>query len=488
MYKLSKKKKELIRRVFVYALMVVSVCATVVFITLLVLGFRLNLGDRQVERYAFLQFGSTPSGATVFVDGVISGSRTPSKGSVKEGAHTIEMKRIGYETWRKTVDSKPGTLTWLNYALLVPKALEVEPIEIFDQVYSSLPLLKGRGLVVQHLVGSPILSLIDVNPKVPKLTSLAIPETICSEFLTDGVVHSFNMQGWDDSGRYLLVKHAYNDKSEWIVVDTQVVSQSKNISTMFNVTIDEIGFSGTNGNNFFITQAGDIRKLDIANGTMSKVLATKAHGLFVYDTNIVVFVGDKPEGETGNTIGLYRDGDEAPHIIRNIANEQGLPVKVATAHYFNQDYIAYSVGQTVHLIGGKYPSSFGDSTTALNSITKIESSAPITGIGFSPTGQYLFSQSGTSFSSFDIEYQNTNTSKIDCSDTQISTKWLNENYIWSSCNGSLNIREFDGSNKRTINPAVAGQAVVLTHNGRYLYSIGQTELGYQLQRVRMIIP
>ena len=67
-------------------------------------------------------------------------------------------------------------------------------------------------------------------------------------------------------------------------------------------------------------------------------------------------------------------------------------------------------------------------------------------------------------------------------------RWLDDNYMWSDLGGSLTIREFDGTNKHTINAVQAGQGVTLTDNGRYLYSINKSTTGYQLQRVRMILP
>lgn len=488
MKKISKKKIELIKRIVTYTVMAVSVCVTVIVITLLVLGFRLNVNDRQVEQYAFLQFSSTPAGATITIDGQPIASKTPSKSSVKEGSHKIEIQKTGYSAWSKEVNVKAGTLTWLNYALLVPKVLTVEPIMDFDKVHSSLPSPRGRGLIVQHSIESPYFSLIDVTPVAPKVTELTLPPTVYSEPFIDGVVHTFSMKKWDDAGRYLLIEHTFSEKNEWIVLDTQNISLSKNISTLFNIPFNEIDFSGTNGNSYFILQSGDIRKLNIANGTISKVLVSNVASMFVYDTNIIVFVGNSIDGAKEKYIGVFREGDDNPYTIRTIPNEDDLPISVATAHYFNQDYIAYSVGQEVNVIGGKYPNTFGDGSKTLDLISVFQSEGEIIELGFSPTGQYVISQSVSSVTSFDIEYQIINKASANCGDTKLPFKWLNDNYFWSICDGSLDIREFDGVNHSTIGPAVNNQAVVLTHNGRYIYSIGEANGAYQLQRVRMILP
>ena len=99
-------------------------------------------------------------------------------------------------------------------------------------------------------------------------------------------------------------------------------------------------------------------------------------------------------------------------------------------------------------------------------------------------------QSGANFASYDIEHKKVATSVIasDVTATVGPLKWLDDNYIWSDYGGDVTIRESDGTNNNTINKAVIGQDVVLSQNDRYLYSIGKNATGYQLQRVRMILP
>ncbi len=487
MHHLSKKKKELIRRIVVYIFMIVSVCVTVTLITLLVLGFRFNIFDGQVEQYAFLQYSSVPSGATVTVDGTKVSAKTPTKSSVKAGLHQIEMKKDGYKTWSKSIDVKAGTLTWLSYALLIPKNLSVETVENIDQVYSSLPTPKSKGLIIQYRPDAPLFELVDVTSNNPKITKISIPTSAYSDSLTADIQHGFLMKKWDESGRYVIVKHTFGDKFEWLVFDTQNPALSKNISLTFDITIESIDFSGTSGNNYYIIQNGDVRKLDMAAGTISKVLASNVSSMFVYEANIVVYAGKPTNGSEGSIIGVYRDGDESTYVIRTLTNVNTSSIKIATTNYFNQDYIAYSDGQTINLIGGKYPNNFGDSTTTLSPVTSFTISGDIISLSFSLTGQYVMAQSSLSFSSYNIEYQILNEVNNNCTDVKSPVEWLDENYVWSTCGNSLIIQEFDGANAHTINPVLFGQSVVLTHNGRYIYSINKNDTGYDLQRAKIIL-
>lgn len=483
MHHLSSKKKELIRRIVVYIVMVLSTLVTVSLITFFVLGFRFDFMDGQVEQYGFLQFASTPSGALVTIDGVPVSAKTPTKSSVKPGQHKITMQKTGYETWSKTVTVNAGTLTWLNYTLFVPKTITVEPVAAYDQIYASMTSPKSKSIIIQNRADTLAFDLVDIDATSPKAMKLTPQSDIYSEPTTAGISHDFKMIKWDDSGRYMLVKHTYGDKVEWLSIDTANILQSKNITRTFDIAISAIDFSGTSGNNYFVIESGDIRKLDLSAGTISKVLVSDAANMSVYE-NTIVYSGKDATADS-MVIGVYHDGDAAPYALRTTSEKQ---IKVATARYFNEDYVAFSEGKSVTVLGGSYPTNDAEVATSMTQMSSFAVNGDIINLGFSPTGQYVLAQSSQSFSSYNLEYQTLAAIPIDCANSQLPVSWLDENYVSSSCKDSLTISEFDGTNNHAISSAVSGQAVALTRNGKYIYSISKTDNGYQLQRVKLIIP
>jgi len=481
------KRKSSVKHIFVYALMTLAVFAIVTLITLFMLGFRFAEGN--LEQNAFLQFSSSPSGATVSVDGKVIGSKTPNKDQVAAGKHDIVMWRDGYETWNKSVDIKSGTLTWLNYTLLVPKKLTVEPVAGYDSVNGSLASPKVNGILIQKSSSVPTFELVDLGSDTIKSTSLTIPANTYSEPSTVGIAHTFKVEKWDDGGRYVLVNHIFGEKSEWLVMDTQNVSLTKNVTRLFDLSMSNVVFSGTSGSILYALDSSDIRKFDLSAGTISKPFVSNVSSFEINnETKVITYIGAGKSETSERVVGVYREGDDGPSVLRTVTSGPDVPLAIATSHYFNENYIAILDDKKIDILSGSYPSPNSDNANTMKIISSFSVTENASRLTFSPTGEYVLVQSGAYFASYDLEYRKLATSNIEGNGAVSSLKWLDDNHVWSDRDGKLTIREFDGANMHIISSVVFGQDAILTSNGRYLYSINKSDKGYQLQRVRMILP
>ncbi len=489
MYRRSSKKKELMKRIAVYVAMTFSVITIVAGLVLVTLGYRFDGDNGHLEQGALVQFATIPSGATIEIDGKAIGAKTPAKNSVLAGTHKFIMWRDGYETWQKTLDIKAGTLTWFNYTRLVPKNKTVIPVAQYASVYASLATSDGQNIIIQQDGAVPTFQLVNLQSDDIKPTDMTLPGSLYTDASTPGVIHGFRMDQWGDSGRYLLLQHTYGDKKEWLVVDTHNVGATLNVTKLFDLDISSVKFSGTNGAILYGLSGSDIRKIDLSAGTISRPLVSHVTTFNLFETNVITYVGTDEKDPTKRVVGLYREGDSTPHVLRTVSSAADVPLAIATGRYFNQDYVAITEGNNVTLLGGHYPSSSEDNSSlavvnGFNFVTGVER------LSFSPSGDYVLIQSGANFASYDIEHDKVATSVVasDVTSAVGPLKWLDNNYLWSDYGSDVTIREFDGTNSYTINKAVIGQDVVLTSNGRYLYSIDKNNTGYQLQRVRMILP
>jgi hypothetical protein len=466
--------------------MTTSVLVIVSGLVLVVMGYRLDTDNGRLEQGALVQAETIPAGAMVKIDGKIVNTKTPDKSTVLAGIHVFEMQKDGYETWQKTLDIKAGTLTWLDYARLVPKDIKPEAVASYPSVYGSLVAPNGKTMIIQQAASTPTFEVVDLRTDDIKNKSITIPANAYSDVSAAGIAHVFTIVRWDSGGRYVLLKHNYEGKTEWLVLDTRDVTKTKNITSLFNADISSIAFSGASGNIFYALSGGDIRKLDLSSGIISQPLLTGVINFELFGTSTITYVGTDLLDSSKRIVGLYSDGDESPHVLRSTMSDPTVPLNIATSHYFNQDYIAISEGDKIDIVSGSYPPSGSEDSSSLSNFASLSLSANVDAVSFSPKGDYLLARSGADFKSYDIEHQRETGYTLPHAD--ITIKWLDDDHTWSDYDGKLIMREFDGANQSVISPLTAGQSVSLTDNDRYIYSITTADSGYQLQRVRMVLP
>ncbi|MDD3647253.1 MAG: PEGA domain-containing protein [Candidatus Dojkabacteria bacterium] len=83
-----------------------------------------TIKEDEVYESGILDIESTPSGGTVFVDGLAKES-TPKKIELITGTYEISIIKDGYKTWKKEITVEPAVVTEV-LATLIPTNLEVE--------------------------------------------------------------------------------------------------------------------------------------------------------------------------------------------------------------------------------------------------------------------------------------------------------------------------------------------------------------------------
>ena len=477
----------MIRRGIVMGIMTLSVLVIVTGTILFVLGYRLDSERGRLEQGALVQVDSLPSGASITIDDQDTKLRTPGKRTLVAGVHDFMVTRDGYQPWTKTLDLTAGTLTWLDYIRLVPKELKNETVASYASLYGEKASPDSRTLIVQERADTPTFQLVDLRSQDIKTAAVSLPATIYSDASVAGANHVFTLLEWDEGGRYVLVKHEFSSRAEWIVLDTQNIGASVNVSRLLSVNPSELMFAGTNGTVLYGLIDGVVRKLDLSAATLSRALISDVESFDVYDTSILTYVGADPNDGNKHVVGIYRDGDQSPHILRSAARE--VPLRIDTAQYFSDDYVAISEGLQVSILKGRYPTSSTEQTNSLEPFASFTVNSPITQLDFSPGNDYLVTQTGFGFVGYELEYKRLTTASDVTSKDSVAPalQWLDDAYVWAVYDGSLLMREFDGTNAHFIGPAVNGFDAALTQNGRFLYSIAKDGETYHLQRVKMIL-
>jgi len=490
MFKRPTKKQQLIRRIIVLTVMSLAVIVIVAGTILFILGYRVDGNKGRLEQGALVQFDSRPNGADVQIDGKSIRANTPSKQSIVAGSHLFTVKRDKYESWSKRLSVKAGTLQWLDYIRLVPKDLKTEAVATYTTVVDEKASPDNKWLLVQEKADTPTFQLVDLRSQQIKSSTLNLPADSYSEAGVADVTHSFELETWDENGRYVLVKHTYADKNEYIVMDTQDIATSVNVSQSLSISLSEVKFSGTSGNILYgLSTDGTLRRLDLSSGTISRALASNVKTFNLFDTNIISYIGTDGKTPATQLAGIYREGDTNTHVIATGTAAEA-PLHIAFTQYYNDNYVAVSDGLKVTIFKGNYPADSDTDNDSLKQYAQFAASANVDTLTFSKEGDFLVAQSGLTFVGYEIEYLRFTSGTIPTSETTAHTlNWLDNAYLWATYDGHLSIREFDGTNTHVIMPMEPGFDATLSQNGKYLYGVAKNADGskYQLQRVQMIL-
>ncbi len=494
MYHQPTKRTQVIRRITVYSVMTAAVVVLVSIFVLMILGYRYNKAEGTIEQGALLQFGTTPSGSVVEVNGRRISGRTPSKLTTPSGSHTVAMWRDGYHTWEKSVEVRSGSVYWLDYARLIPHEIETTPVAEYDQVTSVLASPGRRWLAVKSDPHTPELTIVDLRPDTPDFDSLTIPSGALPDYDEDTADdNKFTIQQWDHSSRHLLLKRTHKSDTDWILIDRQDEGSAISLASLFGIEIDEIYFTGEGRSEVYVRTDDDIRKLNISAETISRPLVREVDEFSIYAEGTIVYTSTKKdsEGVERKVVGYYRDEMEKPVVLLAYEDIDDKPLHVALGTYYSSSYVAVAHGDTVNVYRGR---SLPEASNQARNLRRVASykidAGNLDWLSVTSGGQHIITQTGDSYTAYDLESRLLHSTTLKGEqDITRRLRWLDSHSIWTDRDGMLRLYEFDGANQRDIVEVVAGYDVTLNPNGRFLYSIGPGEdEGYTLQRSRLILP
>ncbi len=481
-------KKQTIKQIAIYVLMTLSVVVVVSLLIFFMLGFRIDRSTGTIEQGGLVQLNSIPSGASITIDAARLSATTSTKTTLAAGQHSILMSRNGYLNWQKTVDVKSGTILWLNYARLIPSERPVDDVVALPAVTSSLAS-PNQKLYAMTTVGDPLtLRVAVIDSDTPEIKTVTIPEAVLA-VSSDPQSDSLALMAWDSSSRYVLVEHRYNDATEWLVVDTEDGTRTKNISSFFDITLTKPQFSQDDSNILYGITNGDVRRIDIDNATISAPLVRNVAEFSFYDRTTLLYITAIDQNTKSRSVGYRNEGASEPRAIRTYSDDGTMPLHVAMGKYYSQPYIAVAYGTTIDILSGSLPRSDSDTPLSLTAIATVSTPGQVDFLSNKTSGRFFVMQYGNSYSVYDLELQKVTTTTLRGEAVQQGElQWLDGYTLWSGLDSKLRFYEFDGANQNDIMSIATGQRPALSPNGRFIYAPTVDEKGnFHLSRVRLIL-
>lgn len=479
-------RTELIKRGLIYSLMSGSVIVIVTLLMLAVLGYSFNPKDNSLEQGGLLQFRSVPSGAMVTLDEVQLGSRTPNKVTAHAANHNVTMTLDGYRSWHKSINLKPGMIGWLSYARLIPTDLKAQKIRALPTLGGVLGSPDHKWLAMVEDVAKPTVLIADLQNEEVKFTSSPLP-TASFTPPAEGKTQAFTVESWSSNGQFILVKHVYDDvKIEWLVVNREDPTKTKNISARLGLNSPKVVFASNDGKIALAVTEGAVRRLNLSDETLSRPLVTNVDEFAPYGDDIVLYTTKGDAVVKKRTAGyLGKDMEQGQQLAE--FPDDGQPIHMAMSQYFGERYIATSHGVAVHVSKGELPHL--NNKGNMKTVITLTANGPPTALSFNGGGRFVVVENSNAFMVHDLELVKTDTTMLkDVTGTARPLRWLDDSFrTWYDGGGMLRLYEFDGANQQNIVPVAEGYDVVISPNKELLYSIGRDASGLNLQRVRLVL-
>jgi hypothetical protein len=487
MYRAPSKRKKRAQLIFVYSLMVTAVVAIVSILVLIMLGYRFNKFDGQIEQGGLVQFDSRPSGANVTVDATVLANKTASKITLTTGAHTITMSKDGYNSWKKDVSVKAGTILWLNYSLLLPTTPATKNVSESATIASAVTSPDRKYLAAMVSATDPTIAVTPLNDTDPAPTQVVIPSSAYTAPEV-GKTSSFALVDWDKDSRHMIVRHTYNDGAiEYSAIDLRGQDEAKNISSLVGSGISTLEFSRADSNSMYVlTDAHELRRVTLSSNTVSGPLLSNIAYFSQGDRSTIAY-GTLPDPTTKKrSLGYWTTSNAEPRVIRTVVDTGARPADIRMSTYYGDQYVVFANGTDVEILTGDFPVSDSTSKLSLTQIAHYTLTNEESTMGFSPQdSRFVYAQFNGGVWTYDLEIKKLSKTMFEGATPSRPLDWLNTYHFATTSDSSFAFYDFDGTNRQVVATKVADLPVALSENSRFMYHFGMTEKGLSLIQTKL---
>lgn len=496
----QQRRRQMIKVIIAEIGMTISVIAIVVVATLAAMGFFVTSSGK-IEQSGLMQIHSMPTGATVEIDGSTIFSRTNLSRSLTPGEHSLKLSRDGYDTWQKNIKMSSGMLLRLYYPRLFLLDRKAEVALRLEKEFEFYSPSKDQAYILYAALDSAKWSLVNIRDDELKTSQLdlsaVLPGVVEGKFL--GEIESLK---WSGDSNSVLAKVNYAQKTEWILVDLKNAEKSLNLTRTFGLEFTQVEMIDESAAQLFALENQQLRRINTSDQSISRVLLYNVLS-FANSKSNVIYVMTQNAEEKAKVVGVYRNGEKGGTTLATVPNNQA--VSVALTRYYDEDYLAYTVGNELNVYYGALPNYREDAQDTDFSGLKILvdkeklRTAP-NGLSLSPMGGYIVASYDRQFMVVDLEMGEL----LEYEALAPTLMWLSEAMMTAVVDNSLWVWDFDDTNRRELvryvaadedaeveaittvsNSKLANYPAVVSENGKWLYYLVETKTGLTLMRERV---
>ena len=450
-----------------YALVGCAVTLLSVILLLMAIGYGYKNG--QVIQSGLVFVSSVPRPAQIYINGKRYKNDTNTRLLLPAGTYNFSLHRAGYRDWQRSIDVVGLQVQSFTYPFLFPTSLTSSTFHD----YAGQPAFVSqssdhRWLLVSSIADPSSIDVYDLSaPKKPPIV-IAIPAGI----LTAGKVQTFQQVAWADDSTHLLLKHEFDNKVEYVLINRANPAATINLTKTLNLsdTDNDVRLDDNRYDHYLV--------LDNTSHVLFKAsltvpaLTPYITGVLTYDAyggTDVLYVSPNEADKAKVNIDLF-DGTKS-YLIRQSA--VSTTYLLALSAYQGDLYAA--VSDSNEKAGFIYQNPIAQITNPQLGVAipvRVLSIKSPNYVSFSVSGQYAFFENKTDFASYDVESQQrylySSTAPID--QPQVHASWMDGARLQYVSQGQLVVFDFDGMNRQTLVSSDAHYLPIYDANYKTLYT------------------
>ncbi len=462
------KKRAHQRRLFTgYLLVGVAILLGSTILVLQSYGFDVNHKTGQVIQNGLIFTASAPESSTIYLNGKENGT-TDKRLTVPAGDYTVELKRDGYQTWKRSFTLAGSSIERLVYPVLFPSKLKTVERHTFKAAPSfTSQSLDRRWIISERADAITTFDVFDANDTKAPATSFTLPADVMT---TSALPQSLSLVEWSTDNKHLLVKHTFGDAHEFIVININASVTSVNVNKTLSITPTLVTLRDKKPDQLYlydgptkVLKSADL-KSKLQTEVLRDVISYKSYG----DKRILYAVTDATDATKANIV--LKDGKKKTVLKRSVQSSSYL---LDLAEYDSHWYVAVGVVDDKKVYIFRDPEVLPPTSSKVSSsIYSVLSMEKPTQVVFSANTRFLMTQSGNKFAVYDAELNKRYSYQTPFAipaDTKAS--WMDGHRIVVNANSKTNVFDYDGINQHQLAPISAGIIPMFDRDYTRLYSI-----------------
>lgn len=465
----KKSRAQEIRLLVGYALIGIAIMLSMVVFAYIWQGYWLDKG--KVIQNGLVFVSSHPGGASISLNGRQTAT-TNARLTLPAGTYTMEIIRSGYRTWQRAVTVEGGQVERFDYPFLLPSSLTTTNLQSFaarpDQATTQSP--NRRWLLIESATALGNFTLYDLTKPTQVAVTVNVPAGVLTAPTTKAP-QQLSVVDWSDDNQHVLLKHSYDKKYEYILLDTKNPANSLNLNKTLKTAPTLLTLQNKQYDHYFVYN-GVTQNLSTASLSNPVPVLLLEHVITyaTYGTNVVLYTTaqNTPAGQTAvilyqnNTNYLVRYISQSPIYLLNLTQYSGSWYIAAGSSSENRVYVYQNPLDVL--------SAHTDTVLVPVAVLKLDKPNYIS---FSASAQFIMAENADSFAVYDVQYDKTYAYKVDApfDKPQMHANWMDGDRLDYVSGGKLIIFDYDDIYKQTLMSASPAYVPFFDTNYKYVYTL-----------------